>query len=75
VLKRSLTIAGHRTSIALEPKFWEALEAIAAEREMSLPALIAEIDEQREDTNLSSSIRVAVLIWYQARSEAATGRD
>lgn len=66
--KRSLTIAGHRTSIALEPQFWDALEAIAAERGMSLPALIAEIDEQREDTNLSSSIRVAVLIWYQTRS-------
>lgn len=73
--KRSLTIAGHRTSIALEPQFWTALEAIAAERGMSLPALIAEIDEQRQDTNLSSSIRVAVLVWYQARSEAATGRN
>ncbi|WMT89906.1 ribbon-helix-helix domain-containing protein [Pelagibacterium sp. H642] len=66
--KRSLTIAGHRTSIALEPQFWDALEAIAAERDISLPTLIAEIDEQREDTNLSSSIRVAVLIWYQQRS-------
>lgn len=65
--KRSLTIAGHRTSIALEPQFWDALEAIAAERDISLPTLIAEIDEQREDTNLSSSIRVAVLIWYQQR--------
>jgi predicted DNA-binding ribbon-helix-helix protein len=42
---------------------------------MSLPSLIAEIDEQRQDTNLSSSIRVAVLVWYQARSEAATGRN
>jgi predicted DNA-binding ribbon-helix-helix protein len=61
VRKRSLTIAGHRTSIALEPQFWTALEAIA--------------DEQRQDTNLSSSIRVAVLVWYQARSEAATGRN
>ncbi|WMT85809.1 ribbon-helix-helix domain-containing protein [Pelagibacterium sp. 26DY04] len=66
--KRSLTIAGHRTSIALEPQFWDALETIAAERDISLPTLIAEIDEQREDTNLSSSIRVAVLIWYQQRS-------
>lgn len=66
--KRSLSIAGHRTSIALEPQFWDALETIAAERDISLPTLIAEIDEQREDTNLSSSIRVAVLIWYQQRS-------
>ena len=66
--KRSLTIVGHRTSIALEPEFWDALEAIAKEREISLPALIVEIDEQRENANLSSSIRIAVLNWYRGRS-------
>lgn len=66
--KRSLTIAGHRTSIALEPEFWDALEAIARERSLSLPALIAEIDETREKANLSSAIRLAVLAWYRKAS-------
>jgi len=65
VRKRSLTIAGHRTSIALEPAFWDALEAIARARELSLPALIAEIDLTREESNLSSAIRLAVLAWYR----------
>lgn len=66
--KRSLTIAGHRTSIALEPQFWDALESIAQTRDVSLPHLIAEIDEKREDPNLSSAIRVFVLAWYRSAS-------
>jgi len=66
VRKRSLTIAGHRTSIALEPPFWDALESIAGTRGVSLPHLIAEIDETREDPNLSSAIRVFVLAWYRS---------
>lgn len=66
--KRSLTIAGHRTSIALEPQFWDALEAIARVREISLPLLIAEIDQARENANLSSAIRLAVLAWYRGAS-------
>tara|TARA_R100000365_G_scaffold1672_1_gene5654 strand:+ start:893 stop:1105 length:213 start_codon:yes stop_codon:yes gene_type:complete len=68
VRKRSLTIAGHRTSIALEPQFWDALESIAQTRDVSLPHLIAEIDETREDPNLSSAIRVFVLAWYRSAS-------
>jgi len=68
VRKRSLTIAGHRTSIALEPQFWDALESIAQTRDVSLPHLIAEIDEKREDPNLSSAIRVFVLAWYRSAS-------
>ncbi|WP_417582623.1 ribbon-helix-helix domain-containing protein [Pelagibacterium sp.] len=64
--KRSLTIAGHRTSIALEPAFWDALEAIAESQAVSLPNLIAEIDETREDPNLSSAIRVYVLDWFRS---------
>jgi predicted DNA-binding ribbon-helix-helix protein len=63
--KRSFSIAGHRTSIALEPEFWSGLEAIAAERALSLAGLIREIDERRETTNLSSAVRLAVLAWYR----------
>jgi len=64
--KRSLTIAGHRTSLALEPEFWRGLEAMAANRHKQLAALIREIDEAREAPNLSSAVRVAVLRWYQS---------
>jgi predicted DNA-binding ribbon-helix-helix protein len=63
--KRSFSIAGHRTSIALEPEFWTGLEAIAAERQLSLAGLIREIDENRSTTNLSSAVRLAVLAWYR----------
>jgi predicted DNA-binding ribbon-helix-helix protein len=68
VAKRSITIAGHRTSISLEQPFWEALGEIAGARRVSLAALIADIDRKRAaDTNLSSAIRVFVLNWYRAR--------
>ena len=59
--KRSLTIAGHRTSIALEPEFWAGLERLAARRGLRLTALIEEIDRGRDGPNLSSALRVAVL--------------
>lgn len=60
--KRSMTIAGHRTSVALEPEFWAAIETLAARRGLSLAALVAEIDGTRSpDRNLASALRVAVL--------------
>lgn len=65
--KRSLTIAGHRTSIALEPEFWAGLETMAAARGLALATLIREIDEGRGEPNLSSAVRVAVLAWYRDR--------
>lgn len=63
--KRSLTIAGHRTSIAIEPEFWAGLEAMAARRGVSIAALVGEIDEARQVPNLSSAVRLAVLAWYR----------
>ena len=67
--KRSITIAGHRTSISLEQPFWDALGDIAGARRASLAALISEIDRKRAaETNLSSAIRLFVLGWYRARS-------
>ena len=57
LIKRSVTIAGHRTSISLEPVFWDALVAAAANESQSLNGLVAMIDEART-TNLSSAIRV-----------------
>ena len=63
--KRSLTLAGHRTSLALEPEFWSGVEAMAAARGVTSTALIREIDERRESDNLSSAVRIAVLKYYQ----------
>ena len=57
LIKRSVTIAGHRTSVSLEPVFWDALVGAAEAEGRSVNALVAEIDEART-TNLSSAIRV-----------------
>jgi predicted DNA-binding ribbon-helix-helix protein len=59
--KRSFSIAGHRTSIALEPEFWAALQKEARGNEIALAALIARIDASRADRNLASALRVHVL--------------
>lgn len=63
--KRSISIKGHRTSIALEPEFWTRLEAIAAARATSLPQLVAQIDRERllkaPPPGLASALRVFIL--------------
>ncbi len=61
VVKRSLTIAGHSTSVSLEDAFWRRLQAIAAERGLSVNALAAESDARRNKANLSSALRIFVL--------------
>ena len=62
LVKRSFTLAGHRTSVALEPEFWAALAAIATARGLSLSALVAEIDAARNaDRPLASALRVHAL--------------
>ena len=61
VIKRSLVIAGHRTSISLEDAFWRALKRLAKRRSQSINALVAEIDANRGRANLSSAIRVFLL--------------
>lgn len=68
VIKRSLSIAGHATSISLEEPFWTELKAIAGAHGMSLASLVAEIDGARGRTNLSSALRVHVLESLQARA-------
>ena len=59
--KRSLAIAGHRTSISLEEPFWQALHAIAGEKRVPVARLVCEIDAVRGKTSLSSAIRLFVL--------------
>ena len=64
--KRSLNIAGHRTSISLEDDFWEALNDMGKAQGKSVPTLIAEIDAARGNFGLSSAIRSAILAFYRA---------
>lgn len=61
ILKRSIAVAGHRTSISLEEPFWNALLDLAKADGVSVSALIARIDAVRGTQNLSSAIRVHVL--------------
>lgn len=70
IVKRSISIAGHRTSISLEEPFWAELRAVAAQRGISVQALVGRIDADRGEQNLSSAIRVFVL---RSLKEARTG--
>ena len=68
--KHSLTLRGHRTSVSLEPEFWTALRAIAADGGRRSTTLAAEIDAARgAGHGLASAIRLYVLDWYRARAE------
>jgi len=64
-LKRSLTIAGHRTSLSLEPEFWDALRAIAAQNGLAPARLVEQIDKTRGSDNLSSAVRVHILKHFR----------
>jgi predicted DNA-binding ribbon-helix-helix protein len=73
VLKRSIVIEGHKTSVSLEDNFWDSLQEIAGERGMTLAELVATIDGNRNHTNLSSAIRLFVLGVY--RDQVASRQD
>jgi len=66
--KRSVVIAGHRTSVSLEDAFWQSLREIATRRGVSVNTLVAEIDGARTG-NLSSAIRIHVLDWLRGRRD------
>ena len=65
VSKRSIVIAGHKTSVSLEDQFWDSLKEIARERSTTLTELVAAIDGNRQHANLSSAIRLFVLGFYR----------
>lgn len=69
VVKRSIVIAGHKTSVSLEDAFWKALKEIAVSREMTLSDVVASIDTDRRQGNLSSAIRIFVLDYFRARGD------
>jgi predicted DNA-binding ribbon-helix-helix protein len=67
--KRSLSLAGHRTSLALEPAFWAELEALAAARGLSLAALVGAVDAERGGAPLASACRLAALAFARTRPQ------
>jgi predicted DNA-binding ribbon-helix-helix protein len=67
VVKRSIVIAGHKTSVSLEDAFWKCLKEIAGTRDMTLSDLVATIDTDRQQGNLSSAIRLFVLDHYRGQ--------
>ncbi|MBT7642583.1 MAG: ribbon-helix-helix domain-containing protein [Rhodobiaceae bacterium] len=64
--KRSISIAGHATSVSLEPAFWEALRDMASAQDCSVPDLIRHLDAGSRDASLSSTLRVAILNWVRS---------
>jgi len=68
VVKRSIVVAGHKTSVSLEDAFWQGLKDIAHAREMTLSDLVATIDTDRHEGNLSSAIRLFVLEHYRTQT-------
>lgn len=65
IVKRSIMIAGHGTSVSLEPEFWDGLKELARHRQISLAQLVAALDAERQEGNLSSALRLAVLAFYR----------
>ena len=68
VVKRSIVIAGHKTSVSLEDAFWKGLKDIAIARQLTLSDLVASIDAERRHGNLSSAVRLFVLDHYRSQS-------
>jgi predicted DNA-binding ribbon-helix-helix protein len=79
VIKRSIVIAGHKTSVSLEDAFWKGLKEIADDRDVTLSDLVSSIDTERQHGNLSSAIRLFVLDHYRNHTPmpqpAAISRD
>src|SRR3978361_207770 len=71
VVKRSIVVAGHKTSVSLEEAFWNGMKEISGLRDMTLSELVGEIDSNRQQGNLSSAIRLFVLDYFRTRAMAA----
>jgi predicted DNA-binding ribbon-helix-helix protein len=71
VRKRSILIGKHKTSVSLEDAFWLYLQSIAKEKNLSVSAMIAQIDGVRGRHNLSSALRLYVLGFYRSQAQAA----
>jgi predicted DNA-binding ribbon-helix-helix protein len=74
IVKHSIVLAGHKTSITLEDGFWDGLHVIAQNENITIATLIARIDRQRIGCNLSSSIRLFVLHYFKALSQMSSSK-
>ena len=74
VIKRSIVLAGHKTSVSLEDAFWRGIKDIAASRRTTLSDLVASIDTERKNGNLSSAIRLFVLNHYQEHGSVTVSK-
>jgi predicted DNA-binding ribbon-helix-helix protein len=74
VIKRSVVVGGHKTSVSLEDDFWRALKEIALSHRVTLSSLIGTIDSQRHQGNLSSAVRLFVLEHYRQRSSTEANK-
>jgi predicted DNA-binding ribbon-helix-helix protein len=72
VVKRSIVIAGHKTSVSLEDEFWKGLKEIARDRDLAVSEMVAAIDSGRAQGNLSSALRLFVLDCYRAQIKTET---
>ena len=75
VVKRSIVLRGHKTSVSLEDEFWKGLKEIAGKRLMTLSTLVDGIDVQRQQGNLSSALRLFVLDFYRSQIPEVEGRE
>ena len=76
IIKRSVVVAGHKTSVSLEDAFWKGLKEVAGERDTTLTELVGTIDSEREYGNLSSALRLFLLEFYRTQlSDLKEGRD
>jgi predicted DNA-binding ribbon-helix-helix protein len=73
VVKRSIVVCGQKTSVSLEEPFWTSMKDIAAQRGTVLSDLVSEIENNRQQGNLSSAIRLFVLGHLKARADGLTG--
>jgi len=67
IVKRSIVLGGHKTSVSLEEAFWIGMKEVAGQRSMTLSELVGEIDTNRHHGNLSSAIRLFVLDYFRSR--------
>jgi predicted DNA-binding ribbon-helix-helix protein len=67
IVKRSIVLGGHKTSVSLEEAFWIGMKEVAGQRRMTLSELVGEIDTNRHQGNLSSAIRLFVLDYFRSR--------
>jgi len=73
VVKRSIVIGGHKTSVSLEDAFWKGLKEIASNRDVTLSEMVSAIDTGRAQGNLSSTIRLFVLDHYRTMLGSVAG--